>query len=144
MKKAICLIIIGSLLVMPCSQAFAKHDGGHYQHVNDKDFKDGWIWFNIVAATLALGAIFASLLPKQEAVVKQPIVIQQPVVVQQPVYIPTPSNSTGETFVVNIPNSNGSYTPVTLVKSGNGYVGPQGEFYPGSPSVDQLRVIYGK
>jgi hypothetical protein len=49
-----------------------------------------------------------------------------------------------ETLVVNIPNSNGSYTRVVLRKSGNGYIGPQGEFYPTHPTVKQLRVLYGK
>jgi hypothetical protein len=49
-----------------------------------------------------------------------------------------------ETTMVNIPNSNGSYTPVTLVKQKDGYIGPQGEYYPGHPTVDQLRVLYGK
>jgi len=144
MKRVICLIVIGSLLIMPRSQAFAGHDRGHYQYDNDSSLRDGWILFNIVAATLALGAVIISLLPRHEAVVEQPVVVQQPVVIKQPAGIPTPSNPIGETFVVNILNSNGSYTSVTLVKSGDGYVGPQGEFYPGRPSVDQLRVLYGK
>ena len=29
MKRAICLIVVGLLLVMPCSQALAEHGGGH-------------------------------------------------------------------------------------------------------------------
>ncbi len=70
------------------------------------------------------------------------------VVVQQPVatnVVTTPSNVTyGERITINVPNSNGSYTPVTLVKHNNGYVGPQGEFYPGHPTVDQLRALYSK
>ena len=49
-----------------------------------------------------------------------------------------------EVFVVHIPNSNGSYTSVTLQKSGNGYIGPQGEYYPNNPTVEQLRALYGK
>jgi len=49
-----------------------------------------------------------------------------------------------DTVVVNIPNSNGSYTRVVLRKSGNGYIGPQGEFYPTHPTVRQLRILYGK
>ena len=48
------------------------------------------------------------------------------------------------TFVVNIPNSNGSYTAVILRKSGDGYIGPQGEYYPEHPTVDRLRVLYGR
>lgn len=49
-----------------------------------------------------------------------------------------------ETVVINIPNSNGSYTQVTLRKSGSGYIGPQGEYYPEHPTVEQLKALYGK
>jgi hypothetical protein len=45
---------------------------------------------------------------------------------------------------VNVPNTNGSFTPVTLIKQKDGYIGPQGEYYPGNPTVDQLKVLYGK
>lgn len=50
----------------------------------------------------------------------------------------------GETVVINVPNTSGTYTPVTLHKQNGGYVGPQGEFYDGNPTVEQLRVLYGK
>lgn len=52
-------------------------------------------------------------------------------------------NISGE-FTINVPNGDGSYTPVRLKKSGNGYTGPQGEYYEGNPSVEQLKVLYGK
>ncbi len=45
--------------------------------------------------------------------------------------------------VVNVPNSNGSYTPVVLTRAGNGWQGPRGEFYTGVPSANQLRNLYG-
>ena len=57
-------------------------------------------------------------------------------------YVVVPAPVT--TVVINIPNSNGSYTPVVLQKSGDGYVGPQGEYYPGHPTVGQLKVLYAK
>ncbi len=47
------------------------------------------------------------------------------------------------TVVVNITNSNGSVTPVTLQRSGNVWVGPRGEQYMSMPTVEQLRPIYG-
>lgn len=49
-----------------------------------------------------------------------------------------------EQFTVNIPNKDGSYTAVVIRKSGNGFVGPQGEFYPEFPKVFQLEIMYGK
>ncbi|MFA5272421.1 MAG: DUF6515 family protein [Candidatus Omnitrophota bacterium] len=50
----------------------------------------------------------------------------------------------GQTVVVNVPNKNGTYTAVTLHKQNGGYIGPQGEYYDGNPSVEQLRALYGK
>jgi len=47
------------------------------------------------------------------------------------------------TAVVNITNSNGSITPVTLRRSGNVWVGPRGEQYMSMPTVEQLKPIYG-
>ncbi len=49
-----------------------------------------------------------------------------------------------ETATINIPNANGSYTPVALTKRNTGYLGPQGEYYEGHPTVEQLKVLYGK
>jgi len=70
-----------------------------------------------------------------------PVVVQPaPVVVAQP---PAPVESQ-DAFPINIPNNSGGYTSVVIKKSGNGYVGPQGEFYATFPSVAQLKVMYGK
>jgi hypothetical protein len=46
--------------------------------------------------------------------------------------------------MINIPNSKGEFTAVKLVKYKDGYKGPQGEYYQSHPTVDQLRVLYGK
>lgn len=48
-----------------------------------------------------------------------------------------------QTLVVNIRNANGSYTPVTLRREGNVYVGPRGERYLSVPTEDQLKDVYG-
>ncbi|MFH1622764.1 MAG: hypothetical protein ABIA97_06595 [Candidatus Omnitrophota bacterium] len=45
--------------------------------------------------------------------------------------------------IVNVANVNGTYTVVSLKKSGSGYIGPQGEYYPEFPSLEQLQVMYG-
>ncbi len=47
------------------------------------------------------------------------------------------------TVTVNVTNSNGSITPVTLKKQGVGYVGPRGEYYNKLPTSEQLKPIYG-
>jgi hypothetical protein len=46
-------------------------------------------------------------------------------------------------ITVWIRNSNGSRTSVTLTKSGPGYLGPRGEWYPNMPTEKQLRMVYG-
>ena len=57
----------------------------------------------------------------------------------------TGSGTLRQTMVVNVPNNNGSYTPVTLQAAGNGtYLGPQGEVYPTQPTLAQLQAMYGK
>ena len=47
------------------------------------------------------------------------------------------------TVVINVTNSNGSITPVTLTRQGNLYVGPKGEQYTTLPTEEQLRKVYG-
>jgi len=65
-------------------------------------------------------------------VVEAPMVYAQPAVVAQ------------DTFPINVPNNNGSYITLVIKRSGNGYVGPQGEFYAQFPSIAQLKVMYAK
>ena len=88
-------------------------------------------------------------------VVQQPVetyqVVQSPTVVQSAA--PTQTNiadsnvtpaAAGEDFTINIPNTHGGYTPVTLKSSGKGFIGPQGEYYPEFPKIKLLRVMYAK
>jgi len=44
---------------------------------------------------------------------------------------------------IQVRNSNGSTTPVTLTKTPNGWQGPRGEFYADVPTSEQLRPVYG-
>jgi len=80
-------------------------------------------------------------------VVMAPVVYAQPapVVYAQPVQqVVTAPAGDQDSFPVNIPNNSGGYSTVVIKKSGNGYVGPQGEFYATFPSVAQLKAMYGK
>ena len=45
--------------------------------------------------------------------------------------------------VVQIPNDNGSLTPVVLKREDGDYVGPNGEYYKRLPTAEQLKPIYG-
>ncbi len=55
-------------------------------------------------------------------------------------YLGAPS----ETHIVNVPNKNGSYTPVKIKRYGDTYVGPNGEYYNEAPTIDQLKRFYSK
>jgi len=67
-----------------------------------------------------------------------------PVVQATTVMAAPASSSTDDTFTINIPNDKGGYSSVLLKRSGNGFVGPQGEFYSEFPKVAQLKLMYGK
>jgi len=76
-------------------------------------------------------------------VVSQPVVVAQPAVTV--VVAPAaPAPVVQDTFTINVPNSSGGFTAVIIKKSGNGFAGPQGEFYAEFPKVSQLKVMYGK
>lgn len=44
---------------------------------------------------------------------------------------------------VNVPNPNGSMTPVVIRRVGNLWMGPKGEVYQSYPTADQLKPVYG-
>ena len=77
--------------------------------------------------------------PRGYRVVSQPVIYEQP-----PAVVAAPAAPSQNEFTINVPNSGGSFTPVVIRRSGNGYTGPQGEFYPQFPSVSQLKAMYGK
>jgi hypothetical protein len=66
------------------------------------------------------------------------VVVEPRPTVTAPVAVAEPA-----TVTVWITNSNGSRTAVKLTKSGPGYLGPRGEWYPDMPTNEQLRVVYG-
>jgi len=77
--------------------------------------------------------------------VAAPAGVAAPAVVQAaPAAAATVSADTGDAITINIPNSRGGYTAVILKRSGNGFIGPQGEFYSEFPKVAQLQTMYGK
>jgi hypothetical protein len=67
-----------------------------------------------------------------------------PVVVAQPGPVGPTTTYAGDTVTVNVPNSSGGYTAVVLKRSGNGFVGPQGEYYDQVPTTEQLQAMYGR
>ena len=91
-------------------------------------------------------------LPVQQpqVIYQAPPAVQRPVqtvtqVVQQPAVQPSVRVEPTQpvTMTINIQNSNGSFTPVTLHQDGAFWVGPKGEYYRGVPTVGDLRQLYG-
>lgn len=90
--------------------------------------------------------------PVLTTVVSVPVPGTPPPIVSPPVSVATVENTpaaeaagaTNDAFTVNIPKAKGGYTAVLLKRSGNGFIGPQGEFYTEFPRVEQLKIMYGK
>ena len=145
--------------------------GGRHYYSGGSWYRHGWLGFDIAVSALAIGALIDSLPPRYSTVVVggvpyyyygnyyyqpypyggyvvvPPPVLTQPVVVvpqTAPTAITQPQPQTQEVSTINIPNARGGYTAVTLKKAGAGYVGPQGEYYSDNPTVEQLKVLYGK
>jgi hypothetical protein len=160
-------VVLVSLLMLTlfCPMAFARGDnrergvgydrGRSHYYRDGRWYERGWFGLGFVVSALAIGALIESLPPRHTTVVVEGtpyyhddmyyyrqspqggyVVVPQPQIVQAQPQMP-------ETSTVNIPNSRGGYTSVTLTRSGNGFVGPQGEYYPNFPSVEQLRIMYG-
>lgn len=85
------------------------------------------------------GAAVGSNIQKPEPPPEQVIVAQPAPVVSAPT-----TTYSGDTVTINVPNNNGGYTAVVLKRSGNGFVGPQGEYYDQIPTTAQLQAMYGR
>lgn len=80
--------------------------------------------------------------PQGYQIVPAPVVVTPALPVSPMVITQTPSQE--ESFTLNIPNDKSGYVSVIIKRSGNGFVGPQGEYYPEFPKVSQLKVMYAK
>ena len=130
------------------------HDRYHYRE--GRFYRPGWFGFEFAIGSAPIGAVIRILPFGYRTIVIRGApyyyyddVYYRPcpsgyVVVPAPIVTTTPQAVSSQTITINVPNSNGSYTPVTLVRRDNGYVGPQGEYYPDNPTVEQLKALYGK
>ncbi len=134
------------------------HNRYHYR--DGSFFRLGWFGLEFAVVTPPMGAIITVLPSGYRAVAVngatyysynniyyQPcnsgyVVVPQPL--ERTVAIPENRVLASGNLTINIPNANGSYTSIMLVKKDNGYIGPQGEYYPQHPTVEQLKALYGK
>jgi hypothetical protein len=128
-----------------CGRSYHGYsDGGrHYGYSRNPR---GDLVFGLMGIGIA-AAMISSMSRAETVVVSQPVYVQpvtvqseppRVVYVQQPVVVQQPALVT-----INIQNSNGSFSPVTLRSVGSQWVGPRGEYYDSLPAVGQLRQVYG-
>ena len=143
-KYAYNLLVAAALsaaLLLQSSTAFAW--GGHWSRTSRRH-KRSYLHSNYYALPIVGGLTYLYLYSlanrKQETTYYvMPSTVERVIVSSE-----RPIRGRSESVVINIPNSNGSYTQVTLTKSGDGYIGPQGEYYTGHPTVEELKVLYGE
>ncbi len=134
------------------------HNRYHYR--NGRFFRVGWFGLEIAVVTPPMGAVI-TVLPFGHRIVVvngatyysynniyyQPcpmgyVVIPQPL--ERTVVLAENRVLASGNVTINVPNVNGSYTSIMLVKKDNGYIGPQGEYYPEHPTIEQLKALYGR
>jgi hypothetical protein len=118
--------------------------GGIIGHQNGHHELGGALIGGVAGA--AAGGIVGAQMPNENY--SAPVVVQPSVVTALPVATMPPTTIDQGTpdgsYTVNIANPQGGYIAVIIKKSGNGFVGPQGEYYPEFPKVAQLQAMYGK
>lgn len=108
------------------------------------------VYVNGVAHYRCDGVYYRPALTETGYVIVDPAVVAVPVPAPAPqaVQAPAPPVTPGpvdDKLTINIPNHRGGYTAVVLQRTPRGgFVGPQGEYYPECPSVEQLRLMYGR
>jgi hypothetical protein len=85
---------------------------------------------------------YADYAPIEPVYIDGPLNIATPVPVVATAPIP-PLPGLPDQYIVNIPNNQEGFNSVVIKRSGEGFVGPQGEYYPEFPKVFQLRLKYG-
>lgn len=169
-NKLLIVVFICFFLIISYSNAFAwRGHGGRYHWHGDRWYGPGWFGLDVAVSALAIGAVVEGLPVGYTTVVVGGIpyyyyggyyyryypygyvVVPNPAITPNVVYAAAPETSPViatqpqvKTVTINIPNPSGSYTPVVLTEHKNGYIGPQGEYYEGHPSVKQLEALYGK
>jgi len=142
LKKLESLILLSafSTLFLTPGSCFAWHD---YTNYGDWNYygsgRDHPYSAYINRANYVGPADYATIKPDY---IDGPLVISQ---MSPPVTIPVPAPAPiqPDQFTVNIPNVHGGYNAVVIRKSGEGFIGPDGEYYPEFPKIFQLQMKYG-
>jgi hypothetical protein len=169
MKKKFLLLAVVPLLVVFCSKSFAGYNYCHNYYGGMRD-NYGWNNFdfgiNFNYGYPPAGAVFSNqpfsypgiypvgipgyyygnnyLTPYTLFPASQTVQETVPAAAAPTMTEAENMAKNGSFIVISIPKKDGGFVPVRLMKHGNGYIGPQGEFYAGHPTVDQLSALYGE
>jgi len=126
---------IGAIVtVLPDDYNIIAHNGVIY-----------YCYDNVYYTNCPSGYIVVSQPQIKTVVVQEKTINTSTINVQNPkISVKQPQTLSGDTVIINVPNTSDGYTSVILTKYNNGYIGPQKEFYPGCPTVEQLTALYGK
>jgi len=168
MKRYLFVLLLLTIVTVP-SRAFPRDHGSdrHFEPGWDDDWRyrrhDWWPDWDFMMSPPPIGVVIDALphgysvimigeltyyyyndvyfrsCPDGYIIVEKPATVYKEPVVKKAETVPLV-----DSFVVNIPNTDGTYAPVKLTKKGEGYIGPQGEYYEGHPTVKQLKALYGK
>ncbi|MFA5143437.1 MAG: DUF6515 family protein [Candidatus Omnitrophota bacterium] len=105
---------------------------------------DGIPYYNINGVTYMYTPQGYQVVPQPKTIIIKNYTVEEKTSAPATTAKGTVASNSEESFTVNIPNSKGGYTAVTLKRSGNGFIGPQGEYYTEFPKIEQLKVMYGK
>ena len=164
MKKLVAFLLV-AVILSSFTSVYAWDRDDHHSREYHYDRGHWWLGDSILAG-LAVGTILATLPPHYSTVYVGNVpyyydgayyyqrgpsgyVVVQPVTA--PVVVgPTPAVVVAQpvehnrSVTVKISNKNGTVTEVMLVRKGNGFVGPQGEYYDTMPTTEQLSAIYSQ
>lgn len=131
MKYLILYFLFFFLIIFPTSSfAWHDYDGDWYYYGSGRDYP-----YSYIVDLHSPGYADYSFTAPDYITAYSPVPVGQ---------VPVVSPAGPNEFTVNIPDAHGGYIPILIKRSGNGFVGPQGEFYPEFPKVFQLKIIYGK
>ena len=146
------LIVLFFILLMPfgLTQSFAYGHGGGGHHGRGGGYHGHGGYGNFSVGFSYSPYYDTGVLVSSPVIATPEVVVQPSTIVTTASTYPTTVISPAQTttvmddITVNIPNTAGRYSAVLVKRSGKGFIGPQGEYYPEFPKVSVLKVLYGK
>jgi len=135
--KKIIFISTFSILILCPITSFAWHDYASYGDWNYHGSGRDHPYSDYIDQYYYIGP--ADYAPIPAVYLNQPLTIRP--ILSAPIVVVA---AKPDEFPVNIPDHNGGFITVVIKRSGDGFLGPKGEYYPEFPKVFQLEMKYGR